>query len=69
MGGTYTNDDREAPKEWSYSRTWTDFVKLDKEMRKKYPDQLKKLPPKPYLVGEEVKNKLLARSSTYAHTM
>jgi len=53
LAGTYSNDDRATPKEWQFTRTWTDFAKLDRTMRKKYPDQLGKLPPKPYLVGEE----------------
>lgn len=51
LAGTYSNDGKE--KEWSFSRTWTDFAKLDRAMRNKYGDKLTKLPPKPYLVGEE----------------
>ena len=50
LAGTYEND---FSKEWSYTRTYTDFVKLDRAVKKKYPDQTSKLPPKPYLVGEE----------------
>ena len=49
-----TQTHRATPKEWQFTRTWTDFAKLDGAMRKKYPDQLNSLPPKPYLVGEEV---------------
>jgi len=49
-----TQTHRATPKEWQFTRTWTDFAKLDRAMRKKYPDQLNSLPPKPYLVGEEV---------------
>ena len=53
LGGTYTSEDKQKTKEWDYSRTWIDFLKLDRALRKKYPDQIPKMPPKPYLVGEE----------------
>jgi hypothetical protein len=50
LEGAYEND---FTKEWTYSRTYTDFVKLHREISKKYPDQINKLPQKPYLIGEE----------------
>jgi len=52
LAGSYQNLDRAMDKDWTFSRTFVDFIKLDRAVRKKYPD-LKKLPPKPYLVGEE----------------
>ena len=53
LAGAYQSDDKTLSKEWNFQRTWVDFAKLDRAMRLKYPDKLGKLPPKPYLVGEE----------------
>jgi hypothetical protein len=66
LGGTYTSEDKQKTKEWDYKRTWTDFLKLDRALRKAYPDQIPKLPPKPYLVGEEVGPLGRARSAESA---
>lgn len=53
LAATYQSDDETVSKEWDYQRSWVDFAKLDRVLRQKYPDQLARLPPKPYLVGEE----------------
>jgi hypothetical protein len=59
LKGTYTNDDRPAPREWTFQRTWGDFFELDTGVRTD--PSLKRigginvqpLPPEPYLIGEE----------------
>lgn len=56
--GKYTTEERPAPREWAFQRTWADFVALDRgirsdpELSQKGGMQVSKLPPEPYVVGE-----------------
>lgn len=56
LKGVYTSEEREKPKEWLFQRSWNDFVKLDRAVRKEDPEMSKDVPPvppEPYILGAE----------------
>jgi hypothetical protein len=59
LRGVYTNEERPAPREWTFQRTWADFYELDTGLRsdadllRMGSAKVQVLPPEPYLIGEE----------------